>query len=56
MENTERNLCMNRDLQIKQEFFQVLTRFVSSLDEHVSTNDGQWSIKGFIDVCRNIYF
>ena len=46
---------MNRDLQIKQEFFRALTRFVSSLDEHVSTDDGQWSIKGFIDVCRNIY-
>ena len=46
---------MNQDLQIKQEFFHALTRFVSSLDEHVSTDDGQWSIKGFIDVCRNIY-
>ncbi len=46
---------MSRDLQIKQEFFHSLNRFVSSLDEHVSTDDGQWSIKGFIDVCRNIY-
>lgn len=46
---------MRRDLEIKQEFFQALTRLVSSLDEHVSTDDGQWSIKGFIDVCRNIY-
>ncbi len=46
---------MNRDFQIKQEFFQALTQFVSSLDEHVSTDDGQWRIKGFIDVCRNIY-
>ena len=46
---------MSQDLQIKQEFFDALTRFVSSLDEHVSTDDGQWSIKGFIDVCRNIY-
>ena len=27
---------MNRDLQIKQEFFHALTQFVSSLDEHVS--------------------
>ena len=46
---------MNRDFQIKQEFFHGLTQFVSSLDEHVSTDDGQWRIKGFIDVCRNIY-
>ena len=46
---------MSRDLQIKQEFFHALTQFVSSLDDHVSTDDGQWSIKGFIDVYRNIY-
>lgn len=46
---------MSQDSQIKQEFSQTLTQFVSSLDEHVSTDDGQWRIKGFIDVCRNIY-
>ena len=46
---------MNRDFQIKQEFFHALTQLVSSLDEYVSTDDGQWRIKGFIDVCRNIY-
>ena len=46
---------MNRDFQIKQEFFHALTQFVSLLDEYVSTDDGQWRIKGFIDVCRNIY-
>ena len=46
---------MHRDSQIKREFFHALTGFVSSLDEHVSTDDGQWRIKGFIDVCRNIY-
>ncbi len=46
---------MSRNVQPKQQFFQGLTRFVSSLDEHVSTNNGQWRIKGFIDVCRNIY-
>jgi len=46
---------MSQDIEIKQGFFQALTRLVSSLDEHVSTDDKQWSIKGFIDVCRNIY-
>lgn len=46
---------MNQDFQIKQDFFRALTQFVASLDEHVSTDDGQWSIKGFIDICRNIY-
>ena len=46
---------MNQGFQVNQDFSHELTRFVSSLDEHVSTEDGQWRIKGFIDVCRNIY-
>ena len=46
---------MNRESELKQKFFHELSQFVSSLDDHVSTDDGQWSIKGFIDVCRNIY-
>ena len=46
---------MNRESELKQEFFRELSQFVSSLEDHVSTEDGQWSIKGFIDVCRNIY-
>ena len=46
---------MNREPKFKQEFFCELSQFVSLLDDHVSTEDGQWSIKGFIDVCRNIY-
>ena len=46
---------MNRESELKQEFFHELSQFVSLLDDYVSTDDGQWSIKGFIDVCRNIY-
>ena len=46
---------MNQESELKQEFFHELAQFVASLDYHVSTEDGQWSIKGFIDVCRNIY-
>ena len=46
---------MNQESELKQEFFHELSQFVSLLDDHVSTEDGQWSIKGFIDVCRNIY-
>ncbi|MCB9419444.1 MAG: restriction endonuclease [Ardenticatenaceae bacterium] len=29
--------------------------FVESLDSVISTNDGQWTVKGFIDVHKNIY-
>lgn len=46
---------MNQESELKQEFFYELSQFVASLDDYVSTADGQWSIKGFIDVCRNIY-
>ncbi len=41
--------------QHKAEFFQKLTEFVETLKGHVSTADEQWTIKGFIDVFRNIY-
>ena len=46
---------MNRKPELKQEFSHELSRFVSLLDDYASTDDGQWSIKGFIDVYRNIY-
>lgn len=29
--------------------------FVEDLKDHISTEDGQWSIKGFIDICKNVY-
>ncbi|RJP52660.1 MAG: restriction endonuclease [Anaerolineaceae bacterium] len=41
--------------QAKLEFKQALTEFVETLKSHVSTPDDQWTIKGFIDVFRNIY-
>ena len=39
----------------KKVFFDKLTHLVDGLREHVSTADGQWSIKGFIDVFKNLY-
>lgn len=37
------------------EFEKELESFVSQLKEHVSTENGEWTIKGFIDVYKNIY-
>jgi hypothetical protein len=37
------------------EFESHLNEFVDSLKSYVSTNTGEWSIKGFIDVYKNIY-
>lgn len=39
----------------KKEFEKVLTDFVDTLQKYISTPDGQWTIKGFIDVYKNIY-
>ena len=39
----------------KKEFEKQLKDFVTELREHISTKDGQWTIKGFIDVFKNVY-
>lgn len=39
----------------KIEFLESLRNFVGELNGYVSSNDGQWTIKGFIDIYRNVY-
>ena len=39
----------------KKIFFKKLKLFAKELTEYVSTHSGEWSIKGFIDVEKNIY-
>ena len=39
----------------KKIFNKLLKDFISTIMSHVSSNDGQWSIKGFIDIYKNIY-
>lgn len=39
----------------KKIFLKQLKEFAKTLTEYVSTNSGEWSIKGFIDVDKNIY-
>jgi len=46
---------MKKKLEIKAHFFNKLSEFVSSLNKEITTEDGQWTIKGFIDVFKNIY-
>lgn len=36
-------------------FEQKLEAFVSGLKAHVSTDDGQWTVKGFVDIFKNVY-
>jgi hypothetical protein len=39
----------------KQKFAVQLKDFVTSLNSLISTNDGQWTVKGFVDVYKNVY-
>jgi hypothetical protein len=39
----------------KQQFEQQLIELVEGLKEHISTDDGQWTVKGFVDVFKNVY-
>ena len=39
----------------KEAFSTALTSFVKDLGTYVSGEDGQWTVKGFIDIYKNIY-
>ncbi len=39
----------------KEQFLKLLKQFIQSLSSYVATEDGQWTIKGFIDIYKNIY-
>lgn len=39
----------------KEQFKSDLKTFVAGLAEHVSTRDRQWTVKGFIDVFKNVH-
>lgn len=39
----------------KKTFKEALDKFTDKLEKYVSTENGDWSVKGFIDVYKNIY-
>ena len=39
----------------KEAFAKALSDFVKCLGGYVSSDDGQWTVKGFIDIFKNIY-
>ncbi len=41
--------------KFKSYFKQQLDLFASKLSEYISTESGEWTIKGFIDIYKNIY-
>ena len=46
---------MNTKTKYKTEFKKALNSFSEKLEKYVSTENGDWSVKGFIDVYKNIY-
>jgi len=42
-------------MSAKDDFAGKLVQLAHTLKEHVSTEDGQWTVKGFIDIFRNVY-
>lgn len=50
-------LDLNKAAQLKAKtsFSNALQNFVRRMSEHVSAEDGEWTVKGFIDIYRNIY-
>lgn len=48
-------MCVRNQLSIREEFEKQLKDFVCELKEHISTHDGQWTVKGFIDAFKNVY-
>jgi hypothetical protein len=42
-------------MKAKEDFSAKLAQLVNELGNHVGTEDGQWTVKGFIDVFRNVY-
>lgn len=41
--------------RVKKQFKQQLNEFVYDLKGYISTSDDQWTVKGFIDIFKNIY-
>lgn len=39
----------------KEAFAEKLEEFVTELKNYISTDDGQWTVKGFVDMFKNVY-
>lgn len=46
---------INDKNKYKSDFKKYLDKFADKLEKYVSTDNGDWTVKGFIDVYKNIY-
>ena len=42
-------------MSAKDDFRKKLKEFTKHIITHVSSDDGQWTVKGFIDIYKNVY-
>ncbi len=50
-----RTMKKRKLLEERKAFSAALANFVKGLAGYVSAEDGQWTVKGFIDIYRNVY-
>jgi hypothetical protein len=48
-------MTSSEKIKYKSAFKKELDKFTTKLEKYVSTDNGDWSVKGFIDVYKNIY-
>ena len=48
------NTIKNREL-LKEKFLEIIQKEVAQFNHAVSTDNGDWVVKGFIDITKNIY-
>jgi len=46
---------LRRRMSVKAQFEENLRNFVNSIGNSIASDDGQWTVKGFIDLFKNIY-
>lgn len=46
---------MKHNFNLKEKFKSRFKEFSNTLTDHISSTDGNWTMKGFIDIFRNLY-
>ncbi len=49
------NLSKAQKQKAKEDFLSALKEFIGKMRDQVSSKEGDWTVKGFIDIYRNIY-
>jgi hypothetical protein len=47
---------INKKNRFKSDFKKEINKFTDNLEKYVSTDNGDWSVKGFIDVYEYLHY